>query len=230
MKSIDFAKLYNSFDSPIAALDCGDKCSPYNERLVPFCCDTRHMIPSAYQYEWKYLTSNTDLWHLWRGASEDEELRLRDQTPSGQVLIECQGHLRCQRNFRSITCRAFPFFPYIDSSGAFLGLSYYWEFEDRCWVISNLNIVSRGYLKQFIDAFDALLCAHPDERENFRFHSDLMRKEYRRGRRAIILLNKNGFYYKISPHNERGRRITPQQLPKFGNYKLIADLPFPDEL
>ena len=51
--------------APIAALDCGERCTPYNEGGVPFCCDTRHTIPSAYQAEWEHLQVSSDLWHAY---------------------------------------------------------------------------------------------------------------------------------------------------------------------
>ena len=107
----DFAKIYANFEAPITAFDCGRKCAPYNEYGVPFCCDTDHAIPTAYLLEWVYLEPNTDLWHLWEDDDPDETARLRAETPDGQVLIECLGHQLCQRGFRSITCRAFPFLP-----------------------------------------------------------------------------------------------------------------------
>jgi hypothetical protein len=128
---MDIKLLYKGFYSPITTFDCGSKCAPYNEKGIPFCCDTRHAVPTAYEVEWDYLQSNTDLWHLWEVADDKEFARIRARTPAGQVLIECKGHLHCQRHFRSLTCRSFPFFPYFDKMGSFLGLSYYWEYEYR---------------------------------------------------------------------------------------------------
>src|SRR5512139_2810489 len=99
----EIASLYNSFQAPISAINCGDKCAPYNESGVPFCCDTRHAVPTAYDVEWEYLRTNTDLWHEWHANDPRETDRLRSQKPEGQVLIECLGHQSCQRQFRSIT-------------------------------------------------------------------------------------------------------------------------------
>ena len=158
----EFAALYTGFSAPIAALDCGEKCAPYNERGVPFCCDTRHVLPSAYQAEWEYLQAGTNLWHEWHSTDPHLELEIHAAAPEGQVLIECLGHRLCQRGYRSIACRAFPFFPYLTREGEFIGLSYYWEYEDRCWVISHLAAVSSEYAGQFFVAFDALFSAYPD--------------------------------------------------------------------
>jgi hypothetical protein len=168
---IDYADLYQHFKAPLTRFDCGKKCAPYNDLGVPFCCDTQHTVPSAYLDEWSYLTSNTDLWHIWESKDPKETERLQKQRPDSQVLIACKGHEHCQRNYRSITCRAFPFFPYLTHQGEFIGLSYYWEYEDRCWVISNLKDVTQEYRKQFIKVFDTLLRIMPSEMEDFFHHS-----------------------------------------------------------
>lgn len=224
-----FAGLYAIFRSPIAAIDCGGKCSPYNERGVPFCCDTRHAIPTSYEEEWDYLIANTDLWHLWQGKNSEETNRIRKLTPEGQILIECKGHLLCQRDYRSITCRAYPFYPYIDSTGSFIGLSYYWEYEDRCWLISNLDIVSQEFRQEFVAAYENIFLQYPEEKDDFKYHAERMRREFHFRKRSIILLHRKGYYYKISPNNERLRRIKSENLPKYGVYRLSVSMPFTDE-
>ncbi len=145
------------------------------------------------------------------------------------MLIACLGHTACQRGFRSLTCRSFPFFPYLNKAGEFLGLSYYWDYEDRCWVISHLSVVSPEYRQEFIALYDALLEKVPREKENFAYQSRLMRRFFGRKHRSIPLLHRNGASYKITPHNERMRRVPVEKLPKFGPYKIASQLPFPGE-
>ena len=221
----DIGQLYAAFDAPIAAFDCGQKCAPYNHG-VPFCCDTCHAVPTAYPAEWDYLQANTDLWHRWQAETPAETTRLQREAGPELVLIECQGHERCQRDFRSLVCRAFPFFPYFDSRGRLLGLSYYWEYEDRCWVISNLQIVGHTYRQQFIQAYETIFEKLPGERDTFRFHSAEMRRVFRKRRRTIPLLHRNGQAYKISPASERMRRVPPASFPKHGPYEIADMLPF----
>ena len=229
VKSTDFFRLYEHFQAPITKLNCGKKCAPYNEKGVPFCCDIQHAVPTAYQVEWEYLISKTDLWHLWKPNNSSAFSQLRAQTPPDQVLIECLGHTHCQREYRSITCRAFPFFPYINEQGKFVGLSYYGEYEDRCWIISNLQFVSPQYRIEFTKAYDILLELIPIELENFKYQTSLTRRTFEKQGRAVPLLHRNGYNYKVSPRSERMRRIHIEDFSKYGPYKVAVEMPFPDE-
>jgi len=230
MTPMDCELLYQGFHSPITQVDCGTKCAPYNEGSVPFCCDTHHAVPTAYELEWAYLRSNTNLWHLWQVDDPKENVRLQSQTPPGLVLIECKGHILCERQFRTFTCRAFPFFPYINQEGKFLGLSYYWEYEDRCWVISHFEEISLEYVTEFITTIKLIFQSRPNELQAFRYHSGVMRRVFGRKHRPIPLIDSNGLFYKITPRSGRMRRVRANQMSNFGPYRLAAQLPFPDEL
>lgn len=227
---IDFENLYRQFDASISEFDCGDFCAPHNERGVPFCCDIRFAVPSAYLDEWEYLKNHTYLWKPWVTESSELETSLRQQIPQGQVLIACLGHEHCQRDFRSITCRAFPFFPYVTLKGEFIGLSYYWEFEEYCWVISHLDVVTNEYRSEFLQVFDYLIKEFPEEREIYRNFSIMMRRSFGRKHRTIPLLHRNGNAYKISPGTGKMRKWDIHKFPKFGPYKIADELPFPDEI
>jgi hypothetical protein len=169
------------------------------------------------------------MWHPWIGKNARETEALRRQTAQNQLLVACQGHSLCQRSYRSITCRSFPFFPYIDPDGSFLGLSYYYEYEDRCWVISNLCKVEPDYREQFIRTYEKLFEVMPGEKETFSYHSAVLRRVFGRKHRRIPLLHRNGFTYKLSPRTGKLRRVRVEDLPKFGPYKIAAMLPFPGE-
>jgi len=226
----DFAGLYARFQSPLAAFDCGRRCAPYNEGGAPFCCDTRHAVPAAYLAEWQYLQAQTDLWHVWEGCTPAETEQLWALAPQGQMLIACQGHERCQRNFRSLTCRAFPFFPYVTRPGQFIGLSCYWEYEQRCWIINNLQTVSPLFVEQCVQTFDWLFAHLPEELEVYRQFSMRLRRVFGRRRQTIPLFHRRGGFYKVSPRNGRARRSAPEKYHKVGVYQIAAELPFPDEL
>lgn len=227
--TLDFESLYREFDAPINELDCGIKCAPYNALGVPFCCDIQQTIPTAYIDEWAYLKSNTDLWRLWSGDDPQRTEEITKELPCEQVPVVCLGSDRCQRDFRTITCRAFPFFPYLTSQGEFIGLTYYWEYEDRCWVISNLHVVDTRYILQFVAAFEVLLKQFPDEISSYQSQSDRMRHTFEKDERSIILLRHDGQSCMIDPGNERICKIQIETAPKYGPYKLAAQMPFPNE-
>lgn len=227
---MNFRSFYEAFNEPIGNFDCGEKCAPYNEKLVPFCCDTYHIVPTAYLSEWEYLKNHTNLWHTWRPKAADEAEELRQQAPSDQVLIECLGHKLCQRTFRTIACRAFPFFPYIDHNEKFVGISYYVEYSELCWVISNLDYVTPAYCQAFHDAYMQIFKYFPDEKDNFNYYSRQLRISHQRKDLSITILDEQGVKYIISPMSGRKRKSTSEDLPKFGNYEIADMLPFPDEI
>lgn len=216
--------LYASFNSPIATLDCGKKCAPHNPNGKPFCCDICHAVPAAYKSEWKYLEPNTDLWHKWRGdecsdITPTARARLKADTPKNMTLLACLGPDRCQRDFRALSCRQFPFFPYVSSNYRFLGLAYEWEFESKCWVISNLSHVTKTYRDEFVRIYDHLFALFQSEFDNYAYHSEKLRTAFLERRRRFPLLHRNGNIYLVSPVSERMQRIDPVKLLKFGFYK-----------
>lgn len=221
--------LYAAFQSPIGELDCGKKCAPYNELGVPFCCDILHAIPTAYDAEWEYLKAHTTLWQLWQHENPTVQEAILAALPDGQVAVACLGHLACQREYRTFTCRAFPFFPYITGDGDFIGLTYYLEYTDRCWLTSNLNAVTGKYRQEFVTTYDHIFAMMPAEKENFSQQSISTREQYLKAGKAIPLLHRNGHAYKVTPHNERIQRVPIEKMPRYGVYKIAAEMPFPEK-
>jgi len=228
--ALDWAALYQIFPAPIAALDCGKKCGRYNARGVPFCCDTRHLVPAAYPEEWAYLLGETDLWHRWKGRSAEEREALTAQVEEGQVLLECLGHQHCQRDYRSLACRAFPFYPYLTEDGRFLGLAALRGYSDRCWVISNLEVVTDRYRTQFVNAFEYLFRHRAETREHFRVFAASEREHYQQRGRQIPLLHRNGSDNYLDPESGRLTRVSREDFPRFEPYVTMRELPFPDEV
>jgi hypothetical protein len=221
----DLRSLYDGFDSPIASLDCGKKCAPHNPNGKPFCCDICHAVPAAFKSEWSYFQTTTELWHLYRGdecgASRDPQAGRPapdSDLPPGMIPLACLGPDLCQRDYRALSCRAFPFFPYITSDYRFLGLACEWEFESVCWVISNLNSVTDKYRGEFLRTFDNLLAIFDDVFENYAYHSERMREHYYSRKKRFPLLHRNGRAYLVSPLSERMQRVDAASLPKFGFY------------
>ena len=223
LPKINIRRLYDRFNASVTALDCGTKCAPYNPSGKPFCCDICHAVPVAYHQEWDYVKENTDLWHKWRGdecASEPcDPAEIQAQTPPHLTLLACKGPSLCQRPYRATSCRQFPFFPYVTSNYRFIGLAYDWDFEDKCWVISNLAEVTAAYRGEFVATYDELFALWQEEFDSYADLSEDMREAFAAKKRRIPLLHRNGGYYLVSPTNERLYRTNPEHFRRFGPYR-----------
>ncbi len=218
----DIRTLYARLDEPLAALDCGQQCARHNPAGKPFCCDICHAVPAAYPQEWTFLQKTTNLWQPWRGdecSQSDETRQLQLEQPENMLYLACLGPQACQRPFRALSCRQFPFFPYVSTDYRFLGLACEWEFESVCWVISHLEAVTEAYRHEFIATHDRLFALEQDIFEAYAAHSEKMRAEFARTRRRIPLLHRDGGFRLISPASERMARISAAGLPRFGFYK-----------
>lgn len=219
----DIRALYNSFNVPVTSFDCGAMCAPHNPTTKPFCCDICQAVPAAYAQEWDYLQAHTDLWHRWRGdeCSQDPEdpQTWRGQVPDYMRFLACQGPAYCQRNYRALSCRQFPFFPYITADDRFIGLAYEWTFEPTCWVISHLEAVTDVYRAEFIALHDALFAHSEDVFDSYAAQSEEMRAVFQARLRRIPLLHRDGGFFLLSPASDRLQAVGPHQIPRFGPYR-----------
>jgi hypothetical protein len=222
----DIRSWYDRFDTPVVPFDCGELCAPHNPNDKPFCCDICHAVPSAYHQEWAYLEANTDLWHPWRGDEcldhPQDPATLVGETPDSMCLLACLGPVHCQRQYRSLSCRQFPFFPYLTSGGEFIGLVYNWDFEDTCWVISHLDQVDLAYISEFIQFYDAFFAAIPASIDHYAWRSSQMMGHFITQKRSLPLLHRDGGYYLLRPLNQRLRLVDPKRLPRYGPYREVT--------
>ena len=168
--------------------------------------------------EWEHLKSRTDMWRRFKPYDAATRKIVKELGPSC-CAAECRGARHCERDNRSLACRAFPFFPYIDRQGKFIGLAYYWDFEDRCWVISNMAVVERAFLADFVAAFELLFERDEEEYDSFKEHSVSMRRVFSRRRQPIVFIGREGGYFKELPHGRGIRPCEAKDLPKFGPYR-----------
>jgi hypothetical protein len=226
---IFFDDLYRIFSRPLSDVDCGEKCGPFNEYGVPVCCDINLIIPSAYKAEWQFLKEKTDLWQPW-SSSGPVDADLENEVQDGQVLLKCLGYQHCQRRFRTLTCRAFPFFPYLDSQGNFVGLVYFQEYRDMCWIISNLSLVTPAFKADFKQAFELLFKQYPESKESYSQYSSYLREENAISGDKIILLDFEDKVFLLDPGSEISHQVSFEDLESFGPFSITKDLIFPDEI
>lgn len=212
-----YKRVYEKFNAPVSRFDCGRKCAPHNDG-EPVCCSTKHAIPIADKAEFELLKRRSDLWFEFvpKDAADRRELSdLHDDC----MAIECKGFKSCERDNRTMACRAFPFFPYMDKQGEILGLSHYWYFEDRCWVISHYEIVTPDFVRECLEACEMTFAEDQEEYDvNKRLSAD-MRRVFARWNRPIPLIHRKGGFYLIEPRTHEMRACTPDEFERHGPYK-----------
>jgi hypothetical protein len=220
---VDFRNLYDQFNSPVTEQDCGLLCSPFNPSGKPFCCDICHAVPAAYRQEWEYLQANTFLWHVWKGtecpSDETPAEELWSATPDHMLLLACLGPDECQRRFRAISCRQFPFFPYITQGNRFIGLAAEWEYQEVCWVLNHLEKVTDLYRREFVQAYDQLFGLWEEEFDAYAHRSEELRLHFIHEKRQFPLLHRNGKYYLVHPGSERLEQVKPSAFLKSGFWR-----------
>jgi hypothetical protein len=131
------------------------------------------------------------------------------------LLLACKGPAECQRPFRSMSCRQFPFIPYVTADYRFIGMAYDWEFEQVCWVISHLERVTAAFRSEFIATYDRLFALWQDEFESYAARSADMREHFALRKRRIPILHRNGGAYLLSPASQRMEKVPIDRLPRF---------------
>jgi hypothetical protein len=216
LKSDLYEALYAGFNAPISRFDCGTKCAPHNGG-EPVCCNTKFAIPVSTIEEWTFLKSRSTMWHSYKPRDEAER-KVKEALPRYCKMMECNGAARCERDNRALSCRAFPFFPYVTKQYEFVGLTYYWAYEPTCWVISNLQIVDKDFVFEFISTFEYIFRMVTEELEIFRDHSASMRRVFSRRGKNIPLIGRDAKYYEVIPKTGERQPAKVEAFEKYGVY------------
>ncbi|MCW8914285.1 MAG: hypothetical protein OQK24_00365 [Magnetovibrio sp.] len=211
-----FRKIFDFFDAPIMSVDCGKHCMPLNDG-VPVCCDTGNAIPVMQKAEWKHLRTRSKMWGKFTPYDENSQ-EIVDELSDSCKAVECKGFKKCERDNRSLACRTFPFFPYFTKDGELLGLSYYWHFEDTCWVISNMKKVDQRFIDQFLEAYEILFADDDEELEVFQDYSASQRRVFSRRKQDIPVINRKGKVLLIRPKGKGVKKGSLKDLPKFAPF------------
>lgn len=212
-----YARIYENFRTSISRYDCGRHCAPHNGG-EPVCCTTRHAVPIVDRTELELLRSRTKIWSLYKPEDAAGRAIVAD-LHKDCLAVKCKGARHCERENRSLSCRTFPFFPYFTRARELVGLAYYWDFEDRCWVMSNLGIVDIQFVREFIAAHELLFAHDEDEKEGMIEHSAVMRRVFTRWNRIIPLIGRDGGYFAVEPRTHVIRPATLAEFGRHGHYK-----------
>jgi hypothetical protein len=167
--------------------------------------------------EFKFLKSRTDLWHSFK-PYDAATRQIVSELHKSCCAIECKGARHCERENRSVACRSFPFYPYITRQGEFVGLGTYWTYEDRCWLISNMRVVEREFVQEFVAAYEYIFARDPEEYATMKSHSAAHRRVFSRRNQAIPLIGREGGFLQVVPRSGRIVSLSANRLPKFGAY------------
>jgi hypothetical protein len=213
----DFAQLYDGFNAPVSRFDCGRKCAPLNGG-EPVCCSTQNAVPVVHKVEFELLKTRTDLWTKFKPYDYSTREIVAELT-SDCTAIACKGARHCERDQRTIACRGFPFFPYITREREFVGLGTYWVFEDRCWMMSNLEVVDQKYIEEFVATYEALFIKDPGEFKTYVDFSAAARRVFSRWKRDISLLGRDGGLLVVEPSTGAIRPGRKKDYPKVGPFR-----------
>lgn len=215
-----FGAVYDRFQAPISKFDCGRKCAPLNGG-EPVCCTTGHAIPVVHKAEFALLQSRTELWSRFK-PHDAVSRKVVSELPHSTCAVECKGVQFCERDNRTIACRAFPFFPYLNRKGEFLGLTVYWTFEDRCWMIHRMNLTELPFIREMVAAFERIFAFDPEEYINMKDYSATARRVYSRAKRPMPMLGRDGGLFKVMPYTHEVRPAKPSDFKPQGAYKSEA--------
>jgi hypothetical protein len=203
----DYAEVYRGFQAPISKIyDCGKKCAHLNNGS-PVCCSAENAIPIVEKSEWKLLKSRSDLWRPFKPQNAQHRAEVADLKGTDCQAVECKGAAHCERDNRSLACRSFPYFPYFTPDKELVGLTHYWSFEGVCWVISNLTIVEKPYIDQFVTMHEFLFKKDEAWRETYIDQSAMMRRVYSRRGDKFAVIHRDGGYFWVLPKS--GGKMVP---------------------
>lgn len=217
MRPEDFKTVYDRFQASVSRFDCGRFCAPLNNGQ-PVCCDTSHAIPVVDKPEFELLKGRTDLWHRYKPVDANSRQIVAD-LHKGCMAIECKGARFCERDNRTLACRAFPFYPYFTKANELVGLATYWIFADRCWLISNMQVVERKFIREFITAYEYVFARDPEEKDAMRRQSASHRRVATRNNQPILIIGRNGGFLKAMPRGGEIKPAGPRDMVRHGPYK-----------
>ena len=216
----DFARLYERFNAPVCRFDCGKKCAPLNDG-APVCCTTNDAVPVVHKAEFRLLQSRTDLWRRFK-PYDAQTRKIVSELTASSCAIECKGAAFCERHNRTLACRAFPFFPYVTREREVIGLSIYWIFEDRCWMMSNLRLVEAPFVGECLDAWDMIFARDKEEWDTYVDYSATMRRVFSRWGRPIPVLERGASLLLVDPSTGEARPGGGNEYPKYGPFRSEA--------
>jgi hypothetical protein len=192
----DIREFYALLGEEIADFDCGAVCAKRNRNGLPYCCDVSKTIPLMYREEYEYVRRHSSMWRPYKPRDPDEKLDELEY----HLYVECRGPGRCERAWRSIVCRIFPTYPYMDEDGRAIGLFFNTCLRDKCHLAGRPELVRAAFIRDHLKFWNLLLERHEGEHE---FHMALSRQaeaRHQRLRKPFVVMMPGGT---LTRHYER---------------------------
>lgn len=201
------AELHGLLQAPVTAFDCGTLCAPGNGG-VPVCCHAPTILPVLYKAELALLRRRTTMWtrHVPQGADAE----LAQLARPCDVFAVCKGHLQCEREHRDLTCRTFPFEPYLDHRGRLAGLVFCFDLAHLCPLMLGDQRIEPEFLAQCLRMYARLFEFAPEEHAFHLGISRRLRRQFGQRREPIPVFTTAGV---VAMPTRRPRRRPPGRTP-----------------
>jgi hypothetical protein len=103
-----------------------------------------------------------------------------------------------------------------------IGLTVYWIYEDRCWMISNLRLVETRFIRECLDTWRAIFAKDQEEWQTYVEYAATMRRVFSRWRRQIPVLDSDGRLLLVDPSTGDIRAGRVQDYPTYGPFRSEA--------
>ncbi|MFO1052292.1 MAG: hypothetical protein U1F36_08775 [Planctomycetota bacterium] len=196
------AELLGILTAPVTDFDCGTLCAP-SHGGIPVCCHGETIQPVLYRAEFALLRRRSTMWSRHRGQGVNDAAELRPC----EMFADCKGHTRCEREHRALSCRTFPFEPYLDHDDRLAGLVFVYDLMQLCPLIGSGHRIRDDFIEQCGRMFARLFEFDPDERELWAMQSRALRRSFGRAGAKIAVYRKDGvFPYPTSRESWRRAR------------------------
>jgi hypothetical protein len=183
------ATLLRTLTAPVTKFDCGTLCAPGNGG-VPVCCHAPSILPVLYKAELALLQKRSELWrqHVPTGA----DAPLLQAARKCDVFAVCKGHTQCERDNRALACRTFPFEPYLDHDGHFVGIVFAYDMAHLCPLITSAHEIEADFVTQCCAMWRQLFASDDDERRFYAGLSCTLRRQFGRRGEACPVWTERG--------------------------------------
>jgi hypothetical protein len=181
-------QLYRLLSVRMTDFDCGKRCAPQNNG-VPYCCDREKVIPVLFKDEYQWHRLQGVFWGKMPVQTKSDR-KLVEESCSYNVFAVCPGVQSCRRTARSLTCRLFPFEPFIDSKGYVKGLVYQSGDKGSCSLMEKpQHMYNQMYIRNATRVWQELVDTFPEDKDLY------IRESRKRTRHAARMDTSVRFFY-----------------------------------